>query len=319
MTFWSDGNLLHPSGKLDKGKEFDKSLLKDVFSDPFKEEPKQEVSTKKKKAREINSKNLSSLNSEDIKDRTWENIKPCQKLNGSNEVDLRAMRPSRSTGETDNGGTGILVKLNDFTKAKDSKQTKTILQDAKNRRKEAEEKKFNRSAREDWEVVSGVTKTSDVRGGTIGTARTAFEPAPVQEVKLTSVENEIKKSKKSELAGIEAAKIKRELDKIMWEKDQERYSGKNWEEDAYNEIHRNKTKEMKSPEEAPNLSRQFTPLSGAKGSGLDCTGIFDIPQNPNEVHEKPIKRDSSKLQEKRMRREEDRSWETMSNVKSKKY
>jgi len=280
--------------------KFDSSRLKGIFSDVTKQP-----------------ENYRSIKTADpdIKNNSWEEVK-----GSSNFVktdDMRSIRPARSEKEHNYGGTGILTKL-EGNKQKNNKFTQHILNAGDKKRKETESKKHcSEESRKEWEIVSGTKKMSDVKGKTFGTARTAFEVPDLKKVKIPEIDKRIENNKKSLEAGIEAAKIKKNLDKIMAQKTQETFQKENWEEQEIDRIKKVMSEPLKISKESTQLAEEFTPMAKSEVKS-DLSGLFKIPKNPNDIKESVIKRNTNNLMKTRKTRSDDRSWETMSNAKSKK-
>jgi hypothetical protein len=298
--------------------------VKDIFKvpEPIKDPEnikREETSTGRKPVGEITPQNLRHLESIDIKDHNWESIKLPTKTSDVLQ-DMKAIRPSRSEGETDNGGRSTLTSaLNSIFNpeavegVKNSEFTDSVLQSGKDKKRESEQR---RERSRDWEVETRAKTTKDLAAAQMGFTpnRSSFEPAPIPKVDLPVVEEIRAQNKKSADAGKEAAKIVKDLDslfKVEYERDAN--DNRRWEDIEADKISKNQTRPLPEPEvikiaeevlkEKPDVSK------------MDLTGVFKMPQNPEEVKEENIKRDSSNLTTKRTKREDDRSWEVPSRSK----
>ena len=71
------------------------------------------------------------------------------------------------------------------------------------------------------------------------------------------------------------------------------------------------------------IADEFTPM-GPKKAAMDLSGLFPIPEKMTSEENikresSDLKRESGGLKSNRSRREDDRSWETLENSKSKKF
>lgn len=277
---------------LDLNNIFDDDLLK-------YDEPQKKSSSKKRKK---TSKNNKKYDVEDVR---------------------QTLQPSRSGNETNDGGNFLegnnnsIFDSNRIGQIEESKLTKRLLKDSKERKaKRNYNKRDDPEVRSEWEQVKPAQKTSDIPANQMGFTpnRSAYKPKyDDKKYKIQAIENEKKKQKESIEAGKEAANIKKELDNIMMNEWEQKIKGDwDWEKEALSDINKTKTKNIESKKEKIEFAKEFTPVP-KKVESRDLSGLFS-PLVP-EIEEKSIKRDSSKIKEKRKKRSEDRSWEKLSKPK----
>jgi len=244
----------------------------------------------------------------------WEQLKPSVPLK-NNPEDSKALRPSRGEGETVFGGNGMLNRKNSIfdssLEIKEDEYTRHTIEAGDEKRKRHQEKgRPSQEARNEWEDIKPALKTSDVpitsRG--ITPNRSAFQSAKLPDIKLNFVDKAAKKEAESKKAGEKAADIKRQLDKILLGKEEK--ISNNWEEEALQKIHKTTNRKINSSPLGIKTSEDFLPFSEKKDNPLK--GIFKVPENPENVVEKNIKRPTEGLKEERKTRKDDRSWETVS-------
>jgi hypothetical protein len=301
-------NQIPSSNKANVSEQFEK--VKGIFDNQFM--PKED-SLKKAKTNSKQRTNVQGfLESKDIKNNDWEQVKPASKITDS-PFDVRAVKPSAAGIEDYYGGTGVLpgsgnsiFDPNAMKRKRDNKLTQIVLKDADNKRKEKEERlKGSLEAREEWEVVSKAKSTNDIYAGKMGFTphRTPYEQQPIKDIKFTNTIN-----KKNEESGKRAAELKRALDRSKEKEMDAKYGeGWTWEKEALGNIYdsMNKTEEQK---ELKNIfAPDYVPFTENKIKPLE--GIFSMPEDPASYKEKNLKRDSSALKDERKTRKEDRSWE----------
>lgn len=306
------GHVTIPSEQEKKETKIKPADLKDVFSDGIPAIAKEDQAKRRTQVKDITPENLCKLESIDIKDQNWEQVKPSNKI-ADTVSDLRAIKPSRSENETNDGGTGLIPGSMDFlfNKQENSDYTKHVLDaGTKKREKNSNRGKPSQEFRDEWEVVAKAKNTSEVPVTDRGVMpnRSSFEPVPLPKVKISTVDKIKEKNKQSAAAGIKAAELKTELDNIMREK-QQKTSG-NWEEEALGNIKGNATKKITVSTEKVKFAKDFT-APGKSKTDLDFSGIFATPENPATFSEKEIRRNADKLKVQRTKREDDRSWEAV--------
>lgn len=298
-------------------KAIDPKKLEGLFSDGVPQIAKEEPFVRKVRKENITAQDLPTLESIDIKE-IWEKVSPAKHLT-NNPEDAKAIRPSRSERETNFGGKSLVPEdVNSIFDAsrieniKDSDYSKHAIAAGKEQRdKKANKGKPSQEARAEWEVVNKAKTTAEVpvtdRG--IISNRTAFEPAEIPKVKISSVEKIIAENKKSAEAGLEAAKLKTELDNIMREKNA-KMSG-NWEDEALGNIQDTMRKKIDSTPETIVFAKDFTAPPKESDKKMDLNGLFPLPENPAETKETSIKRDVNEIKAQKKTRADDRSWETV--------
>jgi len=256
----------------------------------------------------------------------WQNVSRASYVTKDNYHDVRAVLPSRSAGETDFGGPGHNRKLSNsifdptaIEDARNDEYTDVVINDARERRAKSEAR--NQRNR-DWEVISAAKSTKNVNPTQMGftPTRSAYQPAPIQEIKIAEVEEIKLKNAASLEAGKKAAQIKTDIDKVFAKKwEQDFNDDRPWEEKAHEQIIEAQNREMNITFNEPEIADDFLKGSPVE-SKLDLSGIFKMPENPEDYKEAEIKRDSDYLRDpNRARREDDRSWETVSNARSRKW
>lgn len=304
-------------------KQTDDALDKDI-ANLFKEASVEEPTEKKRKGRrkEITASNLRELDSQDIKDTKWERVAGAKRSTDF-VGDMNAIRPSRSEGETDNGGSSIvssaLNSILDPTQnekyAKQNAVTDSIVKQARKTRQKVAEKGQNKT---DWEAYTEndltAKGTKDFHPSQLGFTPhlSAFAQKEIPSVEIPAVEAIKAQSAQSAIDGKKAAQIKMALDKIM-ETEFSKKAEKSWEEMAVDQINNSQTKAMKIEEQSIKLADDFVgEKTHIEASKQDFSNWFNVPENPNEIKkEASIKRDTKKLSANRKRREDDRSWEVV--------
>ena len=278
-----------------------------------------------KKARgpikEITAKNLSSLESKDIKDTNWETVKLSPKasetISGVNSV-----RPSRSDGENNYGGSSTLGNTlssifnpEALSSSKNSEFTDHAIAAGKYQRKYIAEK--GKSSRE-WEIESKALTTNDINTSNMGFTpnKSAFAPAELPKVNIPQINIIKEQNEKSREAGLKAAEIKRSLDKVMAQSyENQRTDDRKWEDIESEKIYSNHTKKMTINNEKISLAKDFV-SEKSPSTKMDLSGIFKMPENPLELSkESSIKKDTSDSTQSRKSREDDRSWEKVREPK----
>lgn len=301
----------------------DLKAIGELFMKRQMKEPEERISPERDRGiKDIFSSNLGNLDSVDIKDHNWEQVRPPTRSTDVEAMDTKALRPSRAEREGDVGGTDVLASNlnsifdpNRIEKAQNSEFTDHIIDSARDRRREAEEK---RQGSREWETEEKSKTTADIPVSQMGFTplRTAFEPAPLPKVDIPEVRAEVERSRQSAEAGIKAADLKRELDKAMNEKwNREFNDNRGWEEKTSENIADRFNRPMEVEAEKIKVAEEFTPMSPKKPS-IDLSGLFpvlDVKLDSN------IKRESDGLKSDRTKRQDDRSWETLDNSKSKKF
>lgn len=242
------------------------------------------------------------------KDGSWE------KVSSSSQKDCdfnspHSVIPSRSdveSGENNLGGTGILKKKETFD------FSQSIIKESQER-KEARKNRHKKpiESREEWEQPSRAKNTSDVYAGNMGFTpnRSSFEEKPLSKVNIPQIEKLKEKTRLSQDAGIAAAKMKSDLDKIMLKSMAEKANGDwSWEKEAQEKINTNLTKNI-SVTQPTKLADSMLKKIEVKN---DLAGIFKSPEQPSD---ESIKRNSSNMKEERKTRQSDRSWEKVSAPK----
>jgi len=264
---------------------------------------------------------------QDIKDDNWEKVAKSSHLNENEISDFRAVSAARSPEESNFGGRGHLSKalvsiFNPMAseEVENDKYTDVVISDAKRKKIEAETKK---EKNRDWENVSPAANSKNLNPSQMGftPSRTAWEPIPLEPVKIAEVENIKKKNAENLEAGKQAAQVKTNLDKLFaskWEKDLA--DNRAWEEIVHENIIKTQDRDMEISKESIKFSDDFIkPAAIVSKSSTDLIGLFKLKNDPEDYKEANIKRDVSNLKQKRNHREDDRSWETVSNAKSKKW
>lgn len=244
-----------------------------------------------------------------IKDTDWEKVKPSKSIGQMENLtayDLRTAVPSRASVEHNNGGTGSLVQEKIIKPKYDFSDS--IIKESKERK----EKRDNRhkrpiESRGEWEQVTKAKTTADVQAGNMGFTpnKSAFSMKEIPKVKVDVIENQKRLSEQSKIAGIQAAKMKNDLDAIMQKSMQEKMSGDwSWEKEAQEEIHGAINKQI-NVNQGTKLSDNM--IYKKANTDNDLSGLFS--DNVPNIKEKDIKRDSSGIKGKRKSRQDDRSWE----------
>jgi hypothetical protein len=306
-----------PVNKMTEKIEKQFSSIKGIFDNQFNSKLASENNKKKSKQKDFDPKKTKGLDSSDLKEKKWETVKSYKNKEKDN-YDGREILRSNSEIENNYGGTGLLNSENNKYKEMEEKLRRKVLKDSKTKRDERENrKKMSPEAREEWEQVSVAKKTSDVFAGNMGFTpnRSSYEPAKLPDVKINGL-NKIKElNNKNAKNGKQAAEIKQQLDKKLFDifdlKMKEQY---NWEEEALEEIHHNVNKKI-DISQPDKFAKEFVPVK--KTSDNPLNGLFATPEDPKEVKEKKIKRDSSGIKEQIKTRKDDRSWEKLKP--SKKY
>jgi len=305
------GNFLRFTDKKVDKKEIDPKQFKGIFSDGIPKVNETEIHERKVQKKNIEAKDLNRLESIDIKDMHWEEVKGSAKF--SDLQGKGSVFPARSAGETNEGGTGIFGKnkpsifdpnVLDNLKFDDASEESLKANKARKQTIEREAKEKDEAHRDEWEVVAPVknTKTSRPKGFTQN--RSAFEPAPLPKVKINAVDAIIAQNKISAESGKKAAEMKMDLDKILAEKMKERLSG-GWEDEADKNIKENNEKEYTPIKEKISFAPDEIKMKKTKFANLN--GLF--PSLIPDIKDSNLKKDSNKIKEKRKNRSEDRSWE----------
>lgn len=313
MTVHLMGNTVIPTDQERKSK-IDPASLKDLFSDGIPQIAKEESIKRRTPVKDITPENLRKLESIDIKNMDWEQVKPAQKI-GDTINDMGAIRPARSECETNDGGTGLIPGAMDsiFEKPQESEFSQHAIAAGKQKREErANRGKPSQEARDEWEVVAKAPNTADVQVTDRGVMpnRSAFEPGEIPKVRISTVEKITAQNKKSAEAGVKAAELKTELDQIMMDKMHK--VSNNWEDEAFDKIQETATKKSNVGFEKVKFAQDFvTPEAAQKKATKNLDGLFAIPQNPADVPDEKIRRNVDKLRTRRQKREDDRSWEAV--------
>jgi len=311
MTHMESGNVLRFTDKKIEKKDIDPKQFKDIFSDGIPKEAEPEIHERKVQKKNIEAKDLNKLESIDIKDLNWEQVKGSAKF--SDLQGKGSVRPARSAGETNYGGSEIAgtnrpsifdPDVLDHIKFDQASEESLKANKAHKLAEEKRAQKKDEAARNEWEVVAPVkdTKTSRPQGFTQN--RSAFEPAPLPKVKIDAVDAIIAQNKISAESGKEAAEMKISLDKILADKMNDRLSG-GWEDEADKSIKENMEKEINPTKEKISFSPDEIKMKKGKFANLD--GLF--PSLIPEISERDLKRNSDNIKEKRTDKSKDRSWE----------
>ena len=113
---------------------------------------------------------------------------------------------------------------------------------------------------------------------------------------------------------------KAEEDKAKQQKFEER-ANKSFQDAEADKNREALTKTVKEQEEIK-ISQDFVPVGNKKTQEISesLKGVFAVPKSPEEAEkEKSMKKDSAEIRSERKTRKDDRSWETLSNSRSKKY
>lgn len=241
----------------------------------------------------------------------WEQVKRSSPLK-NNPDDSKTIRPSRGKNETYFGGSGALQGDNSIfdpeVNIKELEYTKHIREAGKEKKRKQEEKHMpSPESKNEWEQVKPALKTSDVPVTSSGIIpnRSSLKQSELPDIKPKWEQKTIKKEVKSKEAGIKSAEIKSKLDQIA--QDREANISNNWEEEALRKIEQASKRKIEVPELGIKIAKAFLPPTPRDNNSL--SGIFKVPEDPSKVEEKPIKRDSIGIKEKRKTRSEDRSWE----------
>lgn len=265
--------------------------------------------------------------SKDIKE-DWQQVSRSAKASSASYRDGRAILPSSiSEAETNYGGPNRTSRFANsifdpsaIEKIENDEYTDVVINDAREKRIKAE-RKMQKSR--DWEVVSASKSTKDVNPAQMGftPTRSAFQPAPLEEVRLAEVEAIKKKNAASAEAGKKVAQIKSELDKVLAEKWERDFNDdRSWEDKAHEKIIEAQNREMNIVFNEPELAKDFVKASPIE-TDFDLSGLFTVPEDPSQYREASIKREDDHLKDPRRskRREDDRSWETVRNARSRKW
>lgn len=316
----TQGNLLTGFGSENKKVANIADKLKDIFSVQVVSQPVEAEKEQRAPVKNITAKNLKHLESIDIKNNDWE------KVSGSTKTtdvvsDLRAIKPSRSEKETDNGGRSTLSNsLNSIfnptaiREVKNSEFTEHVISSGKEKRK-AEKDKMLRPR--DWENEVRAKTTADMNPAQMGFTpnRSSFEAPAIPKVDLPIVETIKANNKKSAESGKQAAEIITELTKVWndaYVKDAN--DNRRWEDIQADKIAQAQVREINVQPSGIKLAPEVVKekLEPAK---IDLSGVFKMPENPAEAKEQSIKENLEHLKSQRKRREEDRSWEVPSKAK----
>lgn len=323
MSVHLTGHTFIPTNEGEKVK-IDKDNLKGIFSDGVPEIAKESKTERKTPVKEVTPGNLRKLESIDIKDRNWESVKPAKKISESSQ-DLNAIKPSRSGGESNEANVGMVpglresVMANMFTTPENSDYTNHAIDAGRQRREKIKTKgQPSQEARDEWEVVSPskTTANTPVTDRGILPNRSALTPGDIPKVKIDSVEKIKEQNKKSAKSGIEAAKLKKELDAIM--ADKQKSVSNNWEEEALGKIKDISKIKVENPVEKVKFAKDVVRQNPESRKDLNLEGLFSMPQDPKTAKDDQIKRNSEILKEQRKKREDDRSWEVVVNSSKRK-
>ena len=265
--------------------------------------------------------------------RSWEKVEASKPAEMTNTYSAKSIMPSRAANETNYGGAGQLkgaiASIFNPTASSDVKNdeyTDHVLKAGKKRRKDKEaQKQRNR----EWEEITPAKSTSDVHPSELGFTphRTAFSQKPLPKVKVKEIEDQNRREAQSAQAGIEAAKIKESLDNIFatnYEK--ELSDDRKWEDIELEKINnaRNREVEIKQANKlnsSMNYANVLNPnpeKRGDKDISAKLAGVFSMPEDPEKANMEPRMKRQNKTANRRQRREEDRSWESISNAVAKK-
>jgi len=321
------GNTHIMTGNIITGFNEDKSKtenLKEKLAEAFK--VKENTPDKiEKKARgpikEITVNNLSSLESKDIKNTNWETITPSKKASET-VVGINSIHPSRSGIENNYGGSSTLSNsLNSIfnpealASNKNSDFTNHVISAGKEYRKNISKK--GKPSR-DWEVEQKSLTTKDISATMMGFTpnKSAFSPSELPKVNIPQIKIIKEQAEKSKEAGIKAAEMKINLDRVMAQSyENQRNDNRRWEDIESEKIYSNQNKEMPIRKENITLAKDFVSDKLPK-TKIDLNGIFKVPENPIESKkESSIKKDISDSTQSRGSREDDRSWEKVREPK----
>jgi hypothetical protein len=258
----------------------------------------------------------------------WQTVKTSNKLSMGNLNDSKTIVPSRAEGESSDGGRGHLrgsiSSLFNPTASEDvrnSEYTDHAIQAGKDRKKKDEDRK---AGNREWEVISAAKNTKDATPSQMGFAplKSAFSQSPIPEVKISEVEAIKTKREENMQIGAEALKIRQDANREAAKEYDDRLSDKRkWEDVVYDDMAKAQSRNIQVPDSGIRVAQDFV-KEPTKNINLSLEGLFPVPQNPKDVERserEDIRRDASHLGSPRIKREDDRSWETVGNAKSKKY
>lgn len=236
------------------------------------------------------------------------------------------IKPSRSGNETNEGGRASLpgphknsiFDPDAITKAKNSKMTDAVINDARDRRKERAAK-GERSR--DWEQPSIAQNSKDFKPGQMGYTPNRSVNQQPELPKVTSPEIEAVKKQQAENAkkAQKAAKIANELKQIqMRDMDKAAKDSRTWEQQKLDEIARVQNKSYTVGKGVAEVARDFVPTEQKKVADVQASlkEVFTMPQNPETAKKESNIKRKSEISEKRKKREDDRSWEKLSKPKT---
>lgn len=345
-THMISGQILPLSeGKSSLSADEIKNALSDLTK-PFDDYERGEEPAKKarkKPVSEITPKNLGKLESIDIKG-VWEKIGGPSRTKGS-KYSVEDGKVSTSDSDIPLGsnsvigmheiseggrdmlppGVNSIFDPNAMENVKTDEFSQHAIDAGKQKRKDREDRK---KRPRDWEVEERAKTTADVDPMYMGftPTRSAFSQQPIPEVKVKEIENIKEQSEKNRQQGIEAAALKTEIDKIFNAQYEKEISDtRRWEEIEAEKIQDTVNKKHGGGKSSVEVAPDFTSLPKKSEGNLDLTGIFKIPENPENyrdadghLRDRDVKRSSDDIKAQRKTRQDDRSWETLSNSKSKK-
>jgi len=314
-TTLQTGNMLlqGSSKKTPDAKMLDK--ISNIFSPSKNSEPVDERSERKdQKERELS----------EIRDKSWETVEKIEK--DRTIMDSKAIRNNSGMENTERydsfssvpSGKSSILDPEAFNKLQNDEYSQHIIDAGKERRrKEAERGRRDR----DFEP-SRATTTADTNPFFMGFTpmRSALKQDPLvgSQDPIKEVEEVKAKAMNAKIAGEKAAKLKTKLDNVFANKFREEANDdRAWQDRMGDEIE-NRLKNVKAQKnKTPRVADDFTKVPDK--SSMDLSGVFKNPYAQFENEEKDIKRDSSSIKSKRAKREDDRTWETLENLKSRKY
>lgn len=318
----TSGNMLTGLGLSKESVDQDK--INNLFNKTESVPEDKPQSKKRKPVKDITSKNLRHLESQDIKE-DWEQVKPARKASEAGAFDSKSIGASRSGAQNDYGGKAPVSKaLNSIfdpdrqksVARKGGKMGEQIKSDAQAKRDEI---KAQHAKTNDWEKVESAKTTKNLRPGQMGFTpnRSEIRETNISKVEIPQIKFIQEKNQASAEAGKKAADIKSRLDnvfKVRYEK--EANDKRSWEEVQADKIAKNQVRKMDFKEEniklSPDKIRMNIKQKSEKKSE-ENNPINDLFKT-QDFEEKNIKRKSD-LKENRKRREDDRSWEKVSTPK----
>lgn len=258
----------------------------------------------------------------------WQTIKGSNRLSMGNLNDAKTIVPSRSEGETSDGGRGhlrgsmsSLFNPTAIEDVRNSEYTDHAIQAGKDKKRKDEERK---AGNREWEVISPAKSTKDAIPSQMGFAplKSAYSQSPIPEVRISEVEAIKAKNEENRQVGAEALKIRQDTNReAAREYDSKLNDVRRWEDVVYDSITKNQSRDITVAENNIKVAQDFV-REPSKKTNLSLEGLFTIPQNPDDVKKSErddIRRDASHLSSPRTKREDDRSWETVGNARSRKY